>query len=230
MWSRCACSSCGGAPAAADVPVPGRNGRAHIRGHGAGGAVLHAARLYGRLAAQGRCHPAHAAQVHGAGPGAGTYLLLFAAFAAVTLLMLGLFMRTLRANGRSERNRWFRRESSPCACACSAFTLTLKSYSGGILTELILLMQVFSWPFPPPTRSPTYTSAAAAALYRRHCGATTRFISLRAGSSGRKSATICTRKKGSWSQQNSSRYLRAGSGYWSFPPCSNRCRACGRSA
>ncbi len=35
--------------------------------------------------------------------GAGTYLLLFAAFAAVTLLMLGLFMRTLRANGRSER-------------------------------------------------------------------------------------------------------------------------------
>ena len=33
-------------PAAADVPVPGRNGRAHIRGHGAGGAVLHAARLY----------------------------------------------------------------------------------------------------------------------------------------------------------------------------------------
>ena len=103
--------------------------------------------------------------------GAGTYLLLFAAFAAVTLLMLGLFMRTLRTNGRSEREPLVSAGKLALRLRLRRVYLTLKSYSGGILTELILLMQVFFVAFSATyALTYIYERGGSERFIRRHCG------------------------------------------------------------
>ena len=103
--------------------------------------------------------------------GAGTYLLLFAAFAAVTLLMLGLFMRTLRTNGRSEQEPLVSAGKLALRLRLRRVYLTLKSYSGGILTELILLMQVFFVAFSATyALTYIYERGGSERFIRRHCG------------------------------------------------------------
>ena len=103
--------------------------------------------------------------------GAGTYLLLFAAFAAVTLLMLGLFMRTMRTNGRSEREPLVSAGKLALRLRLRRVYLTLKSYSGGILTELILLMQVFFVAFSATyALTYIYERGGSERFIRRHCG------------------------------------------------------------
>ena len=120
--------------------------------------------------------------------GLGTYLPLFGGFAAVILLMLGLYMRAMQRTGRAEQEPLFSAGKLALRLRLRRVYLTLKSYwSGGVLTELILLMQVFFVAFPPPTRSPTCTSAAAAKRWSAATAAVTmRYILLKAGRFGRR--------------------------------------------
>lgn len=69
------------------------------------------------------------------------------------------------------RSRCFRRGNSPCGSRLRRVYLTLKSYSGGVLTELILLMQVFFVAFSATyALTYMYERGGSERFIRRHCG------------------------------------------------------------
>lgn len=103
--------------------------------------------------------------------GLGTYLPLFGGFAAVILLMLGLYMRAMQRTGRAEQEPLFAAGKLALRLRLRRVYLTLKSYSGGVLTELILLMQVFFVAFSATyALTYMYERGGSERFIRRHCG------------------------------------------------------------